>query len=305
MEKSGKVEGLEKTISEHTDFKTKNQELEAKMKTLEEGLDPLKYFANESEFKAQQLKMQFPDKDPYTIQKIMDKDLSEMSDVEVLALKTVLDTPGLLGGEAGAKEHVERKFYGEDGVAEDADSYTKNELKIAATQARNEMNALKDVKMPDIQTAEGRQAALDEQKASIKEAWSPYMEQLTTPGTLEIKDKDGEKLFDFEAGESVGAKEYFETLFAEGGLSPTEENLSMAMEERDKQIVYDNLPQILSVYANSLKGEVMEKTDEELNNDKLPNTSEKSDEEANKSASGVDKFISDQRGNTTGGQPIG
>ncbi len=283
------------------------EELKIKNDELTKQLDPLSYFASENDFKVQQLKKLYPDRNPYVLQEIVEKDLSKMDDVDVLVKAVMIDNPDLRGGEAGARDAVLGKYLEEGALLEEADDRTLNRIKIDANAARRQLRALTDVELPKIQTLEDRQKAQEEKVASIREGWKPYMEKIAAPDALEIKDAEGNKLFDFELeeGSTSGIADYLDAFVVAGELEPSEETLMTVIDQRDRDLVYDNLPKILAVYKNQLLSEFQKKVDEELNNTKPPNTAEPTDKEVQSAVSGFEKMAEEYLGKSRGRKTIG
>jgi hypothetical protein len=184
-------------------------ELEAQLKELDslkeenlllkESLDPLKYFDTEDDFKVALFKKQFPDKDASVAHKILTKDLSQMSDRDVIAHSILLDNPDLKGGLQGAIEMVNDKYgIDEDG---DLDALTENKIKVDARSARSSINTIKSqIQLPDkidVNALAAQKKELMEQKqAKLKEGWSAIgKEVVSTLPDLVITDTiDGKEV---------------------------------------------------------------------------------------------------------------
>ena len=65
-------------------------------------------------------------------------------------------------------------------------------------------------------------------------------------------------------------------------MEPTKENLDIAKEMRDGQFLLQNFPKIREVIAKQAQVELQKKIDEELSNNKQPNTTTASDDNANR-----------------------
>lgn len=291
-------DALSKRVKEVEKLESENATLKEKNKTIVESLNPMSYFASEEDFKAQQLKKLYPDKDPYILQQLVTTNLSELDDIDVLVKRTLVDNPNLSGGEAGARDAVLADFLPEDMDVEEMDDRTKNRIKIAANKARREIKEMLDVDIPTPPSADKLLEEREQRMTEIKEAWKPFINDIVNPDVLEIKDDKGNKLFDFklDGSDKDGVAEFLDAFIAAGEMKPTEENLAIVTQQRDKDLIYENLPKILTVYKNMLKSQFQERLDKELGNTAPPNTSERTDTNAQQVAGGFEKLRNKLKG---------
>ena len=312
FERSKKADEFEQKITkEYEPLKGQLIEWERKYKDLEAQLDPLKWFQNENEFKAQQLKIKYPDKNPLIIQEIVGKDLKGMDDLEVLVKEQLIDNPGL---SQSMVEAVIRDHYGLDLIppGEDADEQEKADynkkfnlgkakLAIDANKARKTLNEFTKIDLPQIMKPEDRQRIAEEQANKLKADWSTHIENLVKPTKLEVKDDKGEKMFEFDIPESTTKelRTYLEDLVVSLGEAPSEENINFTLVQREKELVHKHLREMLTAYGNQVKSELLRKIDEENGNTKKPNESQATDDtQKNPSGAGFDKAIGYAKGRT-------
>lgn len=303
----GKLKEYEGKIKEYEPYRTQVETLQKKIAETEKQLNPLSWFKDENEFRAQQLKIKYPDKNPDVLQKIVGTDLKQVDDLEVLVLQEMADNPGL---DRQTVEAVIKDHYGLDldAPGEDADeseraaynkkvSLAKAKMTIDANKARRALGEIANVELPGIPTQEEIEKAEKERQDALKEKWMPQIEKLTEPTTLDIKDNDGNVLLSFEIPESTTKelKTFMENLTIGGGIDPSEEMIGFVVSQREKELVHKHLPEILKAYGNQVKSEVLKQVDEENNNTKPPNSKE-APESGGAEPSGIDMFVDSHRG---------
>lgn len=301
LEKAKKAEELDGRVKEYESYREKAEELETKLKESEKKLNPLAWFKDENEFRAQQLKIKYPDKNPDVIQKVVGRDLKKVDDLEVLALEQMIDDPEL------SRTQVEaylRHRYGLDGIdTEDLSDedrqkldFAKTNMRIDANKARKALSEFTSIDLPKFPTEEDIMKEAERQKEMLREKWTPPITKLAEATTLDIRDSNGEKLFEFEVPESTtqALKDYLETLVVEGQMEPDKDGMDFVIEQRQKEVVYRHLPEILKAYGNQIKSEVLKQVDEEDHNTKPPNEGEPP-AGTDKGSDGFDQFIGNIR----------
>jgi len=99
-EKANKLPTLEQELET---FRKKTEELEA-------GVDPLQFFANENEYKRQQLLKEFPSYNAELLTTITVGDLTKLSPVEILAVQRQLKDPDIYTSKEKATESIYDEF---------------------------------------------------------------------------------------------------------------------------------------------------------------------------------------------------
>lgn len=265
---------------------------------LKKGLDPLSYFSSEETYVAEQLRKKYPTMDAVAIQSAVTRDLTQMGDLEVLALLDVIKHPGAAGGEAMAKRIIADDFGVDSSEPVDQwDEMGRAKVQRAAIDARNELSTFKnEVELP----ATKSEADLTTERAKAAEdlmtSWNPAFSKLssgfdkiTIPGK-----EEGQTLFEFEVPQSHrdGLDNYFQDLITKTGIEPGEESVSMLITQRNKDFIYKNIGTILQAFDADLRSKLTEQTDADLNNTDPGNTATKPAEETTES--GAETFLSKQ-----------
>ena len=265
---------------------------------LKKGLDPLAHFSSESAYVAEQLRKKYPDMDAVAIQQAVTKDLSLVSDLDVLALQDVIKHPGVSGGETMSKRILAGK-YGIDlsePIAE-WDEVAKAQIERDAFDARREINSFKkEVEIPVVKSEEDIRAARANKAADLQKKWDPVMTQLTKLDKITIPREEEGQVFEFEVPQSFRDElpEYFKTMIISGELEPGEETVKLLIEQRNKEFVYKNLDKIMGSFEADLLSSVQEQTDKELGNTAPANTQTKPP--AGEPESGTEAFLGKQLG---------
>jgi len=267
FERSKKVDEYE---SKSKEFETKEKQYKEQVETLQSSLNPLSYFSTPEAYVAEQLRRQYPDKSPSVLQEIVIRDTKGVADIEVLVKNKLLETPDLIGGEAGARELV----YSELGIDGDTletewTNLTKNKIKTQAKDIRKSWDELKSkVELPKVQTAEeialSRTNALQAKLESAK----PLIEQYSKFDHFTEEIEDG-KTFDF-----IVPDEYKQSLpemikaAIEAGIEPTAENMAVLHEQKEALLLRRNFKQIYKSIEADVETRL--KAEEDKRNGNIP-----------------------------------
>lgn len=163
-----------------------------KDKALSEKFDVLKYFANENEFKVNQILKSNNELNKDVVRKLVYSNVDELGDKDVLILNEVLAADGVYD-ESIIKRIVDKK-YGLDVNKEDLDGeelkdYQAQEflMKKDAITARRELKKLLDIEMPEmvnpIAEKEQKEAEFKQQYEAKKSDWESFTNKF-------VKDSD-------------------------------------------------------------------------------------------------------------------
>lgn len=279
-------DGFEDFISNakgYNEVSAKNTELQQKLDEqrllIDEGFDPLKHFASEEDYITQQVKKKFPGVNQGVLSQITPSKIDEMSNWDVLVKNTLVNSPGLEGGEAGVEEMLKAKYnIDEDTPMEEWTQLQRNSVAMDAIPAKASLKSMyDDIKVPD-------KIDFEAIRANRIETWKEPL-RATVEGINELKVTED---FTFEVTPDMkqGLQDQVmnEALRNYGDLS--EESLrKVAGSVRDRLII-SNIDKI----AKGLEAAAMEKAkaefrkkvhnDTSLNNDVRSERGELSDEEA-------------------------
>jgi hypothetical protein len=297
-----KMSEYDTKLKEADEHKVKLDELTTKEKAwleektkLEARANPLTFFRDEKAFVAEQLRRQFPDRDPMAIDRLITSDLSRMDKLELLAQKMLLDTPDIEGGVEGAKEAVLAQLGVEQGSKpEEWDRITKNKLTVEAGRARKELEEFqRSVEIPKVKTEADLQAEVVVHQESLKKAWTPFLDKMETIDKLQIPADDGTVLatIDIPAEWRKEMREDLIDTALASGLEPNEDTIKELNAIREMKFIHKNFPKLYTILENQWKSKAIEERDKLLNNDTPPNVGIKPDEKPDDSGVGMRDFL--------------
>jgi len=297
-----KMTEYETKLTEASEHKAKLDELTTKEKSwleekqkLEARLNPLAFFRDEKAYVAEQLRRQFPDKDPAVIERIATNDLSRMDKVDLLAHRLLLDAPDIEGGLEGAKEAVLSDMGLEVGSKpEEWDRITKNKITVKAAQARKDLEELqRSVEIPKVKSEADLQLEVANKIEGLKKAWTPFLDKMEAIDKLQIPAEDGTVLATIDIP-AEWRKEMRDELIGtalSSGTEPNEETIKELNAIREMKFIHKNFPKLYTILENQWKSKAIEERDKLLNNDTPPNNSVKPDVKPDDSGVGIRSFL--------------
>ena len=297
-----KMTEYETRLKEASEHKAKLDELTTKEKSwleekqkLEARANPLAFFRDEKAYVAEQLRRQFPDKDPAVIERIATNDLSRMDKVDLLAHRLLLDAPDIEGGLEGAKEAVLSDMGLEVGSKpEEWDRITKNKITVKAAQARKDLEELqRSVEIPKVKSEADLQLEVANKIEGLKRAWTPFLDKMEAIDKLQIPAEDGTVLATIDIP-AEWRKEMHEELIGtalSSGVEPNEETIRELNAIREMKFIHKNFPKLYTILENQWKSKAIEERDKLLNNDSPPNDSVKPDIKPDDSGVGIRSFL--------------
>ena len=297
-----KMTEYETRLKEASEHKAKLDELTTKEKSwleekqkLEARANPLAFFRDEKAYVAEQLRRQFPDKDPAVIERIATNDLSRMDKVDLLAHRLLLDAPDIEGGLEGAKEAVLSDMGLEVGSKpEEWDRITKNKITVKAAQARKDLEELqRSVEIPKVKSEADLQLEVANKIEGLKRAWTPFLDKMEAIDKLQIPAEDGTVLATIDIP-AEWRKEMHEELIGtalSSGVEPNEETIRELNAIREMKFIHKNFPKLYTILENQWKSKAIEERDKLLNNDSPPNNLVKPDIKPDDSGVGIRSFL--------------
>jgi len=297
-----KMTEYETKLKEASEHKAKLDELTTKEKSwleekqkLEARLNPLAFFRDEKAYVAEQLRRQFPDKDPAVIERIATNDLSRMDKVDLLAHRLLLDAPDIEGGLEGAKEAVLSDMGLEVGSKpEEWDRITKNKITVKAAQARKDLEELqRSVEIPKVKSEADLQLEVANKIEGLKKAWTPFLDKMEAIEKLQIPAEDGTVLATIDIP-AEWRKEMRDELIGtalSSGTEPNEETIKELNAIREMKFIHKNFPKLYTILENQWKSKAIEERDKLLNNTEAPNNSVKPDVKPDDSGVGIRSFL--------------
>jgi len=214
----------------------------------------------------------------------MTSDLSQSKPMDILVKEIMLDNPNLPGGEAGAREYVANKYQLDIDNPDEWSTSSTTAMAIDANKAIKGFNELKsNITMPEQVSYEVNQeneAKAQEQILTQRiEGWSTVMQKYSEfdgiKSELSYKDNDVDLKFDFNFAPDddfkTSVRESAED-YAKQGYDISEENVAIALEERDSAFLYENREKIFEQVAKAAISKYKEDYLNLLHNNQLPNT---------------------------------
>lgn len=193
------------------DLEAKRKELEEQNKALRDMYDPMKVFANETEYKRNQLIKKFPEYDPDVVGRIVKKDIDKLDAIESIKLKELLENPDIYTNDKQALDIIyDQLGIDEDTTIEEIEGLQRTKLLKSAKEAKKLFQSLKDG-VDDMSTIdvladrEAQKKEVEENHRKLKDEWKPFMENLAdVVDDIDHKGKDetgAEYDFTFKLGE--------------------------------------------------------------------------------------------------------
>ena len=277
------------------------ESLQAQHEEIKKGLNPLKHFSSEQAYIAEQLRIKYPGMDPVAIQRAVTRDLTVMSDLDVLALQDTIRHPGAKGGEAMAKRILAEK-HGVD-LSEPADQWDDMAVAKIEREALEARAQIKDfqgeVELPATKSEEELKVERANQTKELQQKWTPAMTELTGFDKITIPGKEEGQVFEFEVPQSFRDElpEYFNNIIVNAELEPGPETVKFLIKQRNKDFVYQNLDKIREAIEADLTSRLTKQTDAELNNTTPANTQTSPGQP--ETVGGTEKFLGGHKGRIT------
>ena len=216
--------------------------------------------------------------------KLMNTDLSKLGDAEVMVLKEIMDKPKFIGQESRLKAKFEKQYNVDDEEIDENDlEINKISLASDAETARKSLTELKDgVKLPEetpptTPTVNGKPELTDEQKGNIKDGWETLTKEIGDKWKSYPLTPKGSKtpLLSYEI--PVETKQNLisraKDFCVENQMELNEENVKQVFSMMQKDLVAENLPEILHSVAEKVRSLTAEEWDKVYENPSgTPNT---------------------------------
>jgi hypothetical protein len=272
LERAKKVDEYEPKFKSYEESESKYKK---QIEDLQSSLNPLSYFSSQESFIAEQLRRQYPDKSPLILQEVVTSDSKKMSDLDVLIKSQMLDTPDLIGGEAGARDYIIDKYgIDHDTPQEEWSVTTRNKIKIEANQKRKEWEELKSkVQLPKVMTAEEKEAQAKALKDEKLNKVKPLKESFAKFDKFTEK-VDDNTIFEFNVPDEYKqeAATMVESFFVDAGLDVTEENVATINKLVRAMLLENHFKQIYKTIEGDVETRMRAERDKLLNNTTPGNT---------------------------------
>jgi len=296
LQNKDEIDRLKGVESEHDELKTKYEEAKSQ-------LDPRKHFRDDEEYKRQLILMKYgEDVNPAFLNKIISKDINEMSDLDVLTLGKQASNPNI----SNADDAVQL-IYNDLRIEPDEDgklSHIDNlKLSDASVNVRRELNKIKDIEIPEVTDFEAaRQQKIEAGESALKELegkWNTVIDKMVEGFTdyHMYEDKDGKK----ESYYSYSVDDDFKSMAKEAlmkdlidrGVDLTEDTIRQARVYLESEFWHQRGQDIMRSYGTSIESRLTEAKMKEDDNPKPKNNAETPASEADKQKEDLVNYIKD------------
>ena len=293
FETTKKISEYEGRLTDYDNLKKSAEERQKEIERLEGLNDPLKYFSSPEAYKAEQLRIKYPDKDPFLLQEVATTDVNTMDNFDLLVKAEKLFNRNLPEGGRYVKD-VLYKRYGLDGETkpEEWDGATKTQIAMDANVWRTKINDLKNsIEYPKVATKEERAKLQADSLAKKMQDIAPLRNEFTKFDKFSLEGLDYEVPNEYKAKSS----EMFDGMFIDANMPVNEENIAAAIRLRDSNFLYENFGKIREVIIKQAQTDLQARIDKESHNDQPPNTATASDQgTGEEQLPGIGKLVESQ-----------
>lgn len=246
--------------------------------------DPKSFFADDIEYKKNQLMKSNPSVNGEVARKALSMDLETSNPLDIIALNMQLTHSKLTGGEVGAKETFLVKHNIDMEVSENGDidltGLSRAQMNIinleAEEAAKNILNIRGQVQEPEA-SKEIEQLISDwmqqkEEPAFDMTKWDGKIESVVK-GVDVYEVKDGDVVLYSEPIDDEfkeGLEEAIREAIVKGKIEPTPENIQTMIAEAKKEYAFENMPSIMKRYKSETELKVKEQLHNKIHNDVDP-----------------------------------
>jgi len=290
----GEYGSLKEKVSKIDDFDTLSSRLEKVEKErnlliekYRELKDPQSFFADDVEFKRNQLIKSNPSINGEVARKALTMDLGTANPLDIIALSMQLTHSKLSGGEVGAKEAfllskgIDVQL--EDDGSLDASALSRaqiNIINLEAEKAAKDIASIRDsVQLPE--SSKEVEELISEWSAQSQE---PQFDMSKWEGKIadvvkgvdifEIKEADVVLYSEpIDAEFKEGLEDAIKEAISKGKIEPTPENIKILIEEAKKEYAFENMPSIMKRYKSNVELKIREEQHRQIHNDVDPDKS--------------------------------
>jgi hypothetical protein len=247
------------TKKEIDSLKTEYEKTKKEYQEVGKYVNPRDFFADDASFKANQLKLKYPDKDAITMDRISRMDIDKATKIDLILLNEKLKNPDIYEGYTDEQilQYLSNEKYKDIDLndSENWDATTKIKISKDLKDIRNEFKTLQSIELPqkiDIEARKTELMAEQNQKYEIaKKGLQSFTDQVINKNPdISITDPDNPnvELFKFKPKVTDELKadlaNFIDTLAKNGkDLSSDEVGFEIA-KHREQWLIYHNLPEI-------------------------------------------------------------
>lgn len=279
-------------------------DLQVRYNELKEVANPRKHFVNDIEYKRQLMLQKYGNEiNPDVLSRIISTDLGKASDVDVLVLGKLLNTPDIEGGERGARELVLNGLGIEGEDPGEWDALTRNKIKDTAASVRRSLSKLTDIEVPVFDDPDkSRDVKRQEQTQKLelsKIAWNGAIDKaLPDMNKFDVYDNvDGKKevIFSYDVDQEFkdSVKQEVLDYVVNQGMEPNGENLEKAIQFVEQKFITRKFTDMMQAAIKDVETKTSERLKKQYEN---PGSSSDKTREVNK-----DKDLAELRSYLRGG----
>ena len=290
----GEYGSLKEKVSKIEDFDAISSRLEKVEKErnlliekYRELKDPQSFFADDVEFKRNQLIKSNPSINGEVARKALTMDLGTANPLDIIALSMQLTHSKLSGGEVGAKEAfllskgIDVQL--EDDGSLDTSALSRaqiNIINLEAEKAAKDIASIRDsVQLPE--SSKEVEELISEWSAQSQE---PQFDMSKWEGKIadvvkgvdifEIKEADVVLYSEpIDAEFKEGLEDAIKEAISKGKIEPTPENIKILIEEAKKEYAFENMSSIMKRYKSNVELKIKEEQHRQIHNDVDPDKS--------------------------------
>jgi hypothetical protein len=298
------------TKKELDDLKAEHERIKKEYNEVGKYVDPKSFFRDEASFRANQLALKYPDKDPNIMEKISRMDIDKTSPIDLIIHNERLQNPEGCEGVSNDDilKYLSKKQYNDDDLndPESWDTSTKIDFPKRVKEIKNEFKTLQAVELPKTIDIEARKAELlaeQDKKIEISKQGLKNFSGLLISKNPDIKIYDPEnpkvELYNYKpkVTDSVvsGLDQFIDTLARNGKDLSSDETAGEIARYREMLLVYENLPEIAKGLKYKVSTEDTNALHDIIHNDKpLTNQIPPKPAVTNSKAAELRSFINNQ-----------
>ena len=317
------ISSLKERHSKYDELSSASERLRLENEELKAGVDPMQFFANDKVFVYNEMLKKFPDYDPGIVSQIAFADISEMTPMQVLTYRALLNDPKheVYDDDQEAANDIETQWvdkgYDPEKPFAEQEPKVKTALKRARKEAVDEFNKLKaEIKIPEkvdlVKAKTEKEKALKEKydrlNPMVKNDIKRVEDSLKTLEFFE-KGEDGKQtpIYSFDLAnfaESTKVKkalgeaiDYLSKTATEWDKATADKAKGIITESLMKDYLWEHRDQIVASALKSEKAKWVKEENEKNHNPSLPNMAQrpagddKVQETLNKAKSDFDEMM--------------
>jgi hypothetical protein len=304
------LENYDQAVSERDNLQTEVDQWKQKYEEVASTLDPRKHFVSEEEYKRQLiLQKHGEDVNPALLNEIISRDLTQMTDVDVLTLYKLVENPNIIGGQQGAKDLVYRQLgIDPETPVDEWDNTSKNLILEAANSARKKLNGIKSIEVPEAVDYAAQQAQKTQESQQrteqLTQDWNTVtgkmMEGFNEMSFTREVDGKNETYFTYAVSPEfrATAQQLATNYLVDNGIEPNEEGIKQAQSYVEDLFWNQKGIEIMQAYGKDVASKLTESTQQQQDNPAPQNTQEAPEGSEDAGQKELESYVKEGLGNS-------